>query len=105
MQASDAILVTDGHKSYESLCRSKEIEHVVVSKNCGGRVKQAYHIQHINSYHQRLKGWIDYQFHGVATKYLKHYLSWRHQLEKKNKPTAEELLLIATGAIQPLTTT
>ncbi len=101
----DAVLVTDGHKSYESLCRNKNIEHVIVSKNCGGRVKGAYHIQHINSYHQRLKSWIDHRFHGVATKYLKHYLAWRHELEKRHKPTAEELLVIATGIIQPLTTT
>ncbi len=101
----DAVLVTDGHRSYEYLCRKENIEHVVVSKNLGGRVKEAYHIQHVNSYHQRLKAWIDYKFHGVATKYLKHYLSWRHELEKRNRPTAEELLVIAVGMIQPLTTT
>jgi hypothetical protein len=37
--------------------------------------KTAFHIQGVNSYHQRLKGWIQ-RFHGVATKYLHHYVGW-----------------------------
>ncbi len=34
-----------------------------------------YHIQNVNNYHSRLKGWMD-RFNGVATKYHEHYLSW-----------------------------
>jgi hypothetical protein len=39
------------------------------------RVRGIYHIQNVNNYHNRLKGWIQ-RFNGVATKYLDHYLSW-----------------------------
>ncbi len=35
-----------------------------------------YHIQHVNSTHNRLKKWIDYRFWGVSTKYLQQYLNW-----------------------------
>jgi hypothetical protein len=36
------------------------------------RVRGLYHIQNVNSYHSRLKGWIK-RFNGVAAKYLDHY--------------------------------
>ncbi len=37
------------------------------------RVKGLYHIQNVNNYHSRLKGWID-RFNGVASKYFDHYI-------------------------------
>lgn len=45
-----------------------------------------YHIQHANSYHSRLKGWIR-DFNGVATKYLQNYLTWFRwcEITKKEK--------------------
>ena len=39
-----------------------------------------YHIQNANAYHSRLKEWMR-RFHGVATKYLDHYLGWRRMIE------------------------
>jgi hypothetical protein len=45
-------------------------------------VRGIYHIQNVNSYHSRLKRWMD-RFNGVATKYLEHYLAWfQKELEK-----------------------
>jgi hypothetical protein len=35
-----------------------------------------------NSYHSRLKRWID-RFNGVATKYLQHYLAWFRYIDSK----------------------
>jgi transposase-like protein len=99
--AKDAILVTDGHKSYEYFCRKNATDHVVVKNKPGKRSYGCYHIQHINGYHHRLRGFIIGKFHGVATKYLEHYLSWSHELEKKKTPSASELLLIAIGHINP----
>ena len=40
-----------------------------------------FHIQNVNGYHSRLKGWMN-QFHGVATKYLPNYLGWRRMYER-----------------------
>lgn len=58
------------------------------------RVKGVYHIQNVNSYHSRLKGWIN-RFNGVATKYLDHYLSWFQFLDsirhRKNEATVSKM--------------
>lgn len=34
-----------------------------------------YHIQHINTFHSKLKKWMD-RFNGVSTKYLSNYMYW-----------------------------
>ena len=80
--AHDAVLVTDGLQSYSHFCNKEHIEHKIIKNrkdNCG-----SYHLQHINAYHSRIKGWVNYHFRGVATKYLNHYLWWRHELENKH---------------------
>ncbi|UBQ52694.1 DUF932 domain-containing protein [Aeromonas hydrophila] len=52
----------------------------LVRNRAGERVVGAYHIQHVNGYHRRLKEWM-VRFHGVATHYLKNDLGWRRMLE------------------------
>jgi len=99
--AKDAILVTDGLRSYKSICRERKIPHVIIESKHGRRSLGSYHIQHINSFHSRLKYWIDGKFHGVATKYLNNYLAWKHELEKEMKPTNIELFLASYGQIHP----
>jgi hypothetical protein len=37
------------------------------------RVRDIYHIQNVNNFQMRLKGWMQ-RFHGVATKYMNNYL-------------------------------
>jgi hypothetical protein len=39
-----------------------------------------FHINNVNAYHSRLKGWMR-RFQGVATKNLPNYLGWRRTLE------------------------
>ena len=82
--APDAVLVTDGLQSYTQFCTKEHIDHVIVSNKKGDRSNKSYHIQHINAYHGRIKVWINRHFRGVATKYLNHYLWWRHELENKH---------------------
>ena len=80
--AHDAVIVTDRLQSYTHFCREQHLEHKIIKgkkDNYG-----SYHIQHINAYHSRIKGWINGHFRGVATKYLNHYLWWRHELENKH---------------------
>ncbi len=69
------------------------------------RTVGSYHIQHVNSYHSRLRSWIIHVFHGVATKYLNHYLWWRHELESGAIKTPEELFKVVLGISPPLTPT
>jgi len=40
------------------------------------RKRGGYHIQHVNSTHNRIKKWLDGRFWGVTTKYLQNYLNW-----------------------------
>ena len=60
------------------------------------RTKGLYHIQNVNSYHGRLKGWIQ-RFNGIATKYLDNYLAWFQILEsiqhQNNKVTIKDLII------------
>ncbi|WP_425933889.1 IS1595 family transposase [Aeromonas rivipollensis] len=79
--SSDAVLCSDGAGVYASFSKAQGVTHQVVRNRQGERVVGAYHIQHVNGYHRRLKEWMD-RFHGVATHYLRNYLGWRRMLER-----------------------
>ena len=98
--AKDSVLVTDGHYAYNRFADKAHIEHITLKNRQGERVKGCYHIQHVNSYHGRLREWIIAGFHGVATRYLDHYLWWRHQLERSEKVSPIDLLSLAIGIPQ-----
>ncbi len=100
--APDSVIVSDGLSSYQTFSKTNQFEHKIVKNQCGKRVREAYHIQHVNAYHSRLKCWINGHFHGVATKYLSHYLDWRRELEHKHPQNSEQLLFMATIAIPQL---
>lgn len=54
-----------------------------------------WHVQNVNAYDSRLKGWM-HRFHGVATKYLHYYLGWRRLLDRfKDSVTGQQLLFHA----------
>ena len=81
--AQDAVLCTDGNKVYRAFANLKNIKHVCLIGVKGIRViDKVYHIQNVNAYDSRLKGWM-LRFRGVATKCLPNYLGWRRLLEKK----------------------
>ncbi|EDL65561.1 Hypothetical protein, CF-32 family [Bacillus sp. SG-1] len=74
------ILCTDAWRAFKTYAKDKGLEHYPFKSDGKERVKGLYHIQNVNNYHSRLKGWMD-RFNGVATKYLDHYLSWFHFLD------------------------
>jgi transposase-like protein len=73
--ATDAVLCTDGSSAMAMAASAMGIEHHALNMSTGPRVKGAWHIQNVNAYHSRLKGWLR-RFRGVATSYLHHYLGW-----------------------------
>lgn len=78
----DAILCTDSAGVYATFARRTGMTHRTINVRQGRRVCEgAFHIQNINAYDSRLKGWM-MRFHGVATKYLENYLGWRRMLER-----------------------
>lgn len=81
--AQDAILCTDGNKSYRAFANAENVTHVRLIASKKSRViDKVCHIQNVNAYDSRLKGWM-HRFNGVATKYLPNYLGWRRCLEKQ----------------------
>lgn len=69
----ESILCTDSHKSYIRFAQNSGVELQQIKR--GKHKKGIYHIQHINSFHSKLKEWM-YGFHSVATKYLANYMYW-----------------------------
>jgi len=61
-------------------------------------IGKAFHVQNVNAYDSRLNGGIT-RFHGVATKYLDHYLGWQRWLDSHAKALdPEQFLREAVGA-------
>lgn len=77
----DSVLCTDGLKPYVAISQRNDLIHKRLNVSAGIRViDKVFHIQNVNAYHSRLKGWIK-RFHGVATKYLDHYLGWHRYMD------------------------
>lgn len=71
------ILCSDSHLSYKGFAIDNSLEHHSVKPKNRQFVKEGkYHVQHVNSMHNRLKKWINNQFWGVSSKYLQQYLNW-----------------------------
>ena len=86
--AQDVVLCTDGNQSYRSFADTENIAHVrLIASNESRVINKVYHIQNVNAYDGRLKGWMR-RFNGVATKYLPNYLGWRRCLEKQRNSIA-----------------
>jgi transposase-like protein len=100
----DILLVTDGHAAYRAFAREAGISHQAVNVRAGIRVQGAAHVQNVNAYHSRLRGWLRV-FHGVASRYLPNYLGWRWILDAGRIRSAETLLKATLGAFPHLTVT
>jgi len=80
--SEDTLLCTDGHSAFLKVQREFGIPVKSVATGWHGPVlDKIYHVQSVNSYHERLKTWLQRKFRGVATKYLPNYLAWRRVLE------------------------
>jgi transposase-like protein len=94
----DSILCADGHVSYKGFAKDNHLSLVVLRADLKQHVKHGiYHIQNVNSLHNRMKKWIDSTFWGVSTKYLQNYLNWyRIQQTFKNSLCPTEDLVKCT---------
>lgn len=95
--AGDAVLCSDGAKAYAAFAAGHGLHHEPVNLAAGIRVREgAFHIQNVNAYHGRLKGWMG-RFNGVATRYLPNYLGWRRTLERAPEASASKTWLLAAA--------
>jgi hypothetical protein len=72
------------------------VRHVALVTAKNGRKRGMYHVQTVNSYQGRLKGWIA-RFRGVATKYLPRYLTWHIMDERIQRLTAAKARAVLVG--------
>lgn len=91
--SSGSELCSDGASAYQAYCREHELTHHPYDakkqyKQPQRKAGMVYHIQHVNSFHSRFKGWMK-RFHGVATRYLPNYITW-HQFVDEHKKSKEE---------------
>lgn len=101
--APDAVLCSDGAKAYAAFAALHGIRHEPINVAAGVRVRDgAFHIQNVNAYHGRLKGWMG-RFNGVATRYLPNYLGWRRTLERVPEPSASKTWLFVAARQIPTT--
>ena len=84
IKKGSTILCSDSHHSYKGFAKDTKVEFHPINVSKGERVKGAFHVQHVNSTHNRIKKWIGSTFWGVSTKYLQQYLNW-HALKEKIK--------------------
>lgn len=96
---TDAVLSSDGNASYGVVAKELGIEAgYFVARHHGRGGNGVWHVQNVNAYHRRLKGWM-MRFNGVATKYLPHYLAWRQLLDRfKDSLTPQQFMFHALRA-------
>ena len=94
--APDVLLVTDAHGAYPAFARAAGISHEAVNTSAGVRTRGALHIQNVNAYHSRVRGWLTI-FRGVASRYLANYFGWRWALDGQRIATPEAFLRAALG--------
>lgn len=79
----DIVLVSDGHRACPPCAAAMGVRHEALNLSRGERVRNAFHIQTVNSRHGQLKGFLR-RYRGIATKYLDNYLRWFQQVELDN---------------------
>ena len=92
----DVLLVSDAHPAYRVFAREAGLSHAFVNLRAGERVRGAVHVQNVNGYHRRFRQWLA-RFHGVASRYLPHYLGWRWALDGRRIDSPERFLRAALG--------
>ena len=87
------VLCSDSHVSYKGFALDNSLEHHAIRADLKQYVKdKVYHVQHVNSLHNKLKKWLNEQFWGVSTKHLQQYLNWfriKETLKQAGLPLSE----------------
>ncbi|MEH7239288.1 IS1595 family transposase [Bacillus sp. JJ1562] len=104
--SNENVLCTDSWRAFKTYAAEKGMD--IYQFKSDGKVPTMglYHIQNVNNYHRRLKGWIQ-RFNGVATKYLNNYLAWFQVLESiqhQRNPITMNDLMIKGNLIQNMET-
>jgi transposase-like protein len=90
----DILMCTDNIQVLKNYSRNNKLRYGSVDIKNGKFVnKDVVHIQNSTDYKANLHDWM-YRFRGVATKYLKNYLSWYRELDEYNMNIPPKVLLL-----------
>jgi transposase-like protein len=79
---SETLICIDGSAALRGAAKTLGAAYHSVAVSYGPRVVDGvYHVQSVNSYHERLKTWLNRDRRGVATKYMPNYLAWMRMNE------------------------
>ena len=88
----ETVVCADASLAHEKLARKLGFIFKELVVSAGQRVIDGiFHVQHVNAYHSNLKKWIFGVFHGIATKYMPHYLGWRRALTESEPLSLDRL--------------
>jgi len=90
----NGLLISDGAMAYCRFAKDAGIRHECLNVRAGERARGDIHIQNVNGWHARFKGWL-VRFRGVASKYLAHYSGWQRILDDGQLRTPGRLLVAA----------
>lgn len=97
-------ICTDSHRAYIKFAQNVNADLVQIES--GKHKKDIYHINHINSLHNKLKHWMRLRY-GVATKYVGNYMYWFNWTEKtkgiSRYTKCKDLIYNSSSAIMELT--
>lgn len=94
---SGSTLVTDEAKAYRKIAKENSLSLKQLKAGTPSR-KGIFHLQHINSYHSKLKGFI-YKFNGVSSKYLNNYLIWHNFVNYSKEEYQEKRRILMSFAL------
>ena len=93
----DALLVSDGRPAYSAFAEEHGLLHISIVASRGQHVYEGFHLQNVNNYTSRLKGWMR-RFNGVATRYLDSYLGWWRMIDRDGERlTPARMLAMGSG--------
>ena len=96
-----AELCCDGGSAITAFARRARIKfHAVPAPGLPKPEAPDIHINNVNAYHGRLKEWMRH-FHGVATKNLPSYLSWRRTIERLGAASTPEAWIMGAAGMGP----
>jgi transposase-like protein len=96
-----AELCCDGGSAITAFARRARVKlHVLPAPGIPKPEAPQFHINNVNAYHGRLKEWMR-RFHGVATKNLPNYLSWRRTIEAFSTASTPELWIMGATGLGP----
>ena len=96
-----AELCCDGGSAITAFARRARIKfHILPAPGLPKPEAPDIHINNVNAYHGRLKEWMRH-FHGVATKNIPSYLSWRRTIEALGGASTPEAWVMGAAGMGP----